>query len=262
MGTTAPLKTVLRAFEVVRILDEREGATPSEVAAELDVTRATAHDYLVSLTEAGYASRDDGVYRTGYRFLQTGNRRKYRSWLFRASTPAMVGLYEEVNEPVQLDVEENGEWVLLHLEDERDSIGISPYAGFRTPLHTRASGKVILAELPDERRDEILGEGSLDASTDETITDPTALRRELDQIARDGYAVDWDQEATGIGFAACPISVDDRVLVLDSLPVQSLTTRGVLRVLRPPTAVGGGRNSDGLPSTADSEPASSDRLVR
>ncbi|MFC6825017.1 IclR family transcriptional regulator [Halopelagius fulvigenes] len=147
-----PLKTVSRAFEVLRILDEREGARPSEVASELGVTRATAHDYLVSLAEVGYVSRDEGLYEVGYRFLQLGNRKKYRSRLFYASIRSAVDLYRETGELVQIGVEEQGEWVLLHAETDRGRVGPSPYSGFRTPLHTHAAGKVILAGFSEERR--------------------------------------------------------------------------------------------------------------
>lgn len=208
MGSTTPLKTILRAFEVIRVLTERGQLRPSDVAAELDVSRAMAHQYLVSLAEVGYVTHDDGQYGIGYRFLETGNQEKYRSWLFHAAIPAVTSLYEETGELTQLGVEENGEWVLLHRENERGEIGLSPYNGSRMPLHTHASGKAILAELPAERRNEILDTDRLAASTEKTITDPEELRRELQQISRDGYAVDWNEEEDGVGFVACPISID------------------------------------------------------
>ncbi|MFC6825018.1 IclR family transcriptional regulator domain-containing protein [Halopelagius fulvigenes] len=54
------------------------------------------------------------------------------------------------------------------------------------------------------------------------MTDPATLRRELDQIADDGYAVDWDEQAIGVGFVACPLSVDD---VLGSISVGGPTSK-------------------------------------
>ncbi|RDI69940.1 IclR family transcriptional regulator [Halopelagius longus] len=207
-----PLKTVARAFRVLQVLDEQEGARPSEVAAELGVTRATAHDYLASLAEVGFVSRNDGLYELGYRFLQLGNRKKYRGRLFRASIRSLVDLYRETGELVQLGVEEQGEWVLLHAETDRGRVGPSPYSGFRTPLHTHAAGKVILAEFSEERRNELLDGDSLPAVTEQTTTDPATLRRELDRIADDGYAVDWDEQAVGVGFVACPLTVDNETV--------------------------------------------------
>ncbi|GAA0307532.1 DNA-binding transcriptional regulator KdgR [Halarchaeum salinum] len=202
---------MLRAFEVVEILEERQGARPSEVASALDVTRATAHDYLVSLAEVGYVTREDGYYDIGYRFLETGNRKKYRNWLFHASSHTLHELYEETGERVVLGIEEEGDWVLIHIESDRENVGLSPYSGRRTPLHTHAAGKVILAELPDDRRAKILEDGALAASTERSITDPAELRRELDQIVEDGYAVDWEEHDSDTGYAACPIVIDGMV---------------------------------------------------
>ncbi|GAA0728097.1 DNA-binding IclR family transcriptional regulator [Halorubrum trapanicum] len=210
MGTT-PLKTVLRAFDVIRILNEEGEAQPSQVAAELGTSRATAHQYLVSLAEVGYVTQENGRYDVSYRFLETGNQKKYRSWLFHATVPALAALHEETGEPAHLGVEEGGEWVLLHRENERRETGLSLYSGSRLPLHTNAAGKVVLTEITTDRRDEILDEKRLYASTEQSITDRDELRRELEEISTQGYAVDWNEEANGTGFVACPITIDGYV---------------------------------------------------
>ncbi|WP_160140723.1 IclR family transcriptional regulator [Haloarcula mannanilytica] len=211
MGSTTSLKTILRAFEVIRILDEEGEAQPSDIAAKLGTSRATAHQYLVSLAKVGYVSQNDGRYDISYRFLETGNQKKYRSWLFHAAIPALMALHEETGELSHLGVEEDGEWVLLHRETDQRETGLSLYSGSRLPLHTHAAGKVILAELPKERRDEILDEHELFASTDQTITDADELRHRLRQVSQNGHAVDWNEETSGIGFVACPITIDGQV---------------------------------------------------
>ncbi|MBP1954679.1 DNA-binding IclR family transcriptional regulator [Halarchaeum rubridurum] len=208
---TGSLKTVERAFDVVDVLGRLGSAGPAAVADELDVTRSTAHDYLVSLAEAGYVSREDGTYRLGYRFLQRGSRVKYGEQFFRASRAPLADLASETGEIAQIGVEEAGEWVLVHAEHERRLACMGPYPGMRTPLHTHAGGKVLLASLPEARRDRLLAD-PLACRTEQTTTDAGALRRELERIAEDGYATDADEQSVGIGFVACPVTFDGTVL--------------------------------------------------
>lgn len=209
---TVPLKTIVRAFDVLDILERKREAGPTEVARELGVTRSTAHDYLVTLEETGYVVNDEGSYRIGYRFLGRGNRLKYRTRLFSTARVVVEKLSAETDERAQLGVEESGDWILLHHESDVTSVNMGDYPGLRTPLHTHAAGKVLLTHLPDDRVEEILTTGELEGVTEHTVTDAAELRSELDRIAKDGYAVDWNEQVIGIGFVACPLVVREELV--------------------------------------------------
>jgi len=76
--------------------------------------------------------------------------------------------------------------------------------GIRLPIHSGASGKVIMAFLPEEGIEEIFASG-LERVTDRTIVDPHRLRKQLAEIRGKGYALshgEREPEAVGI---ACPI---------------------------------------------------------
>ncbi|MGH3666329.1 MAG: IclR family transcriptional regulator, partial [Egibacteraceae bacterium] len=74
----------------------------------------------------------------------------------------------------------------------------------RIPLHQGAPGKVLLAFMPAEQREEVLA-GPLDAATPSTITDPQILRAELDQIRDRGCAFSIEERVAGIRTVAVPI---------------------------------------------------------
>ena len=71
--------------------------------------------------------------------------------------------------------------------------------GALAPLHCTALGKVLLAfgdmDFPT----------SLDAFTPHTITNPEALRRHLDEIMKQGYAVDNEEFDIGVRCIAVPV---------------------------------------------------------
>jgi DNA-binding IclR family transcriptional regulator len=211
-GKTTPLKTVVRAFEVIEVLERERSAGPSTVAAELEVSRATAHDYLTTLESTGYVINDGGSYRIGYRFLGLGSRLKYRSVLFNAARAPLRKLSEETGDLCQVGVEEDGEWVLLHNDGDTSTVDMGTYPGLRFSIHTQAAGKVILAHLPDERVDQIIERHGLEPMTERTITDPEELRAELDRIEDNGYAVDSDQQDVGVSIIAAPVLVKGAIV--------------------------------------------------
>lgn len=211
-GKTEPLKTVLRAFEILEVLEREREAGPSEIAQQIGVTKATAHDYLTTLERTGYVMNHAGTYRIGYRFLGMGSRVKYRSPFFNASRAPLRKLSSKIDELSHIGIEEDGEWVLLHHEGDVSTVDMGTYPGLRFPIHAQAAGKVILAHLPDERIEEIIENRGLEQVTEHTITDKRTLKDELDQIVDDGYAVDWDQLVIGVGIVARPILVEGDVV--------------------------------------------------
>jgi len=211
-GDTTPLKTVMRAFEVIDVLERRRSAGPSAVAAELDVSRATAHDYLTTLAETGYVVNDGGTYRVSYRFLGLGSRLKYRSALFDAARAPLRKLAAETGDLCQVGIEEDGEWVLLHNDGDTSTVDMGTYPGLRFGIHTQAAGKVMLAHLPDDRVDAIVDAHGLEAVTEHTVTDPDELRAELNRIEADGYAVDSDQQEVGVSIVAAPVLVQGEIV--------------------------------------------------
>jgi DNA-binding IclR family transcriptional regulator len=80
-----------------------------------------------------------------------------------------------------------------------------PDRGTTIYLHSGASGKVILAYLNPEERARTIQEKGLKRLTANTITDPSALKKELEEIRRRGYAVSDQEIYQGVKAIAAPI---------------------------------------------------------
>lgn len=205
------LKSVRRAFDIVDLLWQLDGATPTAVSERLDIPLSTAHDYLQSLAATEYVTGEDGVYRLGYAFLSMGSRLQRRNRLFHVSQQELRSVADETGETANVSVTEGDEWVILHNESGSRGFNLGHYPGLKTPLHTHAAGKVILANLPVDRRESILDAG-LERMTAETVTDPDELRSELATIRERGVAVDRDEQVVGMGVVAAPLIGDGDVL--------------------------------------------------
>ncbi|MFC6873380.1 IclR family transcriptional regulator [Halobellus marinus] len=222
-GSTPPIKSVLRAFEVLQAIWEHDQVGPSELSDHLDVSKSTAHVYLRTLESTGYVVNDDGTYRLSYKFLSMGSRLKFRSRLFHTARDVMAALAEETGELVALFVEEDGRSILLHQETGDRSLQLGTYPGMSLPLHSHASGKLFLAHMNPQRRSEVIDRYGLEAVTEETITDRANLESVLEKIRETGFAFDCDQQVTGMGTVSLPVFVESEVKA--TLAVASPTGR-------------------------------------
>lgn len=208
---TPPMTSIQRAFEIVEALWELRGAGPSEIAAHLNLSKSTAHVYLRSLQSTGYVINHGGEYELSHAFLTMGSRLKYRSRIFQASKSELRTLAQETGELVTLVIEEAEKSVILHQEPGEQALELGIYPGMTIPLHTHAAGKLFLAYMDQHRTDEIVKRHELEQVTEHTITDREALVAELNQIRKDGYAFDWNQQVKGMGLIAVPIIVDEEL---------------------------------------------------
>lgn len=205
------LTTIHRAFEVLDVLQETNGAGPTELAKRMDLPSSTMYDYLRTLHETGYVTRENGEYQLSPRLYTIAGRMKHRDRLFQTAKPEMKRVANDTNELVGLTIEHDGKGLILHQEEGPQALNLGTYPGAMTPLHTHASGKVILAYLPDDEAEELIHDEPLVQRTERTVTDPDALWAERERIRERGYALDWDEQVIGMGMIAVPILIDEEL---------------------------------------------------
>jgi len=77
--------------------------------------------------------------------------------------------------------------------------------GTRFPAYATSMGRVLLAGLPDEERDAVLAASARVHLTDRTLTEPAALRAELDRVRAQGWAAVDGELEQGLRSLAAPI---------------------------------------------------------
>ncbi|WP_246989747.1 IclR family transcriptional regulator [Halorientalis marina] len=207
-----PLRTVARAFEIVEVLWETDGVGSAELSERLDIPKSTAHDYLRTLEDTGYAVRRDNKYQLGFQFLSVGGRLRNQNRFFQAARSEVRRLAIETGELPNIGVEENGEGVLLHAVRGDKSLELGLYPGMRIPLHSNGAGKALFAHLPEEEIAEMLERGEFEQMTEHTITDPDELAEELEAVRERGYAVARDEQVLGMATVSVPIHVDESLV--------------------------------------------------
>jgi DNA-binding IclR family transcriptional regulator len=100
---------------------------------------------------------------------------------------------------------EGGETTIIAREFAMGTPTVLQKLGSRYPVHSSAAGKAIVAFLSDNDVTRLLNETGLPAWTTKSKTDLTAVRLDLDQVARQGYAIDDEETFDGLHCIAAPI---------------------------------------------------------
>lgn len=231
MGDKAqnPVKSARSAFRIVEALKELDGAGVSELADHLDLPKSTTHNYLSTLEETGYLTKEEGEYYVGIRFLELGSYVRNRRKIYQIAKPEVVELAEETGELANLLIEEHGKGTYLQRARGARAVQVEAPEGSRVPLYCTGLGKCILAHLPEQRVESIIEMEGLEPYTPNTVTSRDELLTQLETIRDRGYALDDEERIAGLRCVAAPIlSTDDRVLGAISVSGPSNRIRGEL----------------------------------
>lgn len=220
-NTITATRTSLQIVEALKRLD---GAGATAVADDLNIAKSTVHNHLRTLEDEGFITNEGDTYRVGLRFLELGEYKRNRMDIYEKAQPEVASLAEETGEMANAAVEEHGEGVYITRAKGSQAVSVDTYAGKRVYLHCTALGKTILAELPEERVDEIIDAHGLPARTENTITDRAELKSELADIRERGYAYDREERLPGMQCVAAPVVPEGGDLVA-ALSVSGPTTR-------------------------------------
>ncbi|WP_162606490.1 IclR family transcriptional regulator [Jiangella asiatica] len=201
------LQSVRRALAVLEVIAYSSPPTAKDVAVACDLELATTYHLLNTLIEAGYVEKDDRrLFPTG-RLVELGAAVERRLRPDPALIAAMERLTSVTGETTYLSEWLRGDVVAVGSMEGTNPVrvGIVP-TGERGFAHARASGKVLLAFGPPERLEVVLKRGSLRARTANTITRVARLEAEIEQVHRQGYAVDRAEYIEGVCCIAAPIS--------------------------------------------------------
>lgn len=199
------LKTTATSIAVLELLEEHDGARVSEIAERMGKPKSTIHGHLATLKREQFVVQDGDFYSLGPELLRLGNHVRTRETGYVLARTFTERLFKETGLRSIFAVEMGGRAVFLHTVSGEKMGWAHEQLGNRLYLHDTAVGKAILAELPEQRIEQIVERWGLPGETANSITDRDALAAELSQIREQGYAVNRGEnyeELYGIGVAA------------------------------------------------------------
>lgn len=208
-GTRSPegpvLSTLANGLHVLESL--AAGRTNvRHLSDELGMPRQTVYRILRTMAALGWVEvdRGDDTYCLTSKVWSVASRSFRLSDVRDTLAPVVRQLAESHGETVHLATYEHGEVTYIDKAEGWHPIRSYTELGGTAPAHCVATGKMLLALQPAVEIERILT-GGLDAHTATTITDGDALRQQLAEVRRDGYAVNRGEWREGVAGIALPI---------------------------------------------------------
>ncbi len=221
-----PRNSPRRILEIIEaICLNPEAATASRLSQSLEIPAPTIYRWLDALSEERFiAATASGHYVPGERFRDLIlNSLQYEPGVTERRS-LLRNLSEQLNETVSLSIPHGTKLIYFDRLESHWPFQVNLKVGAPLPLHCCASGKLYLSTLEPEAALGIYERIADKNSTRNTITDPDAFAEELNQIRREGYALDKEEWFDDMIGAAVPIYANSGTLIA-SLSTHALTTR-------------------------------------
>jgi IclR family acetate operon transcriptional repressor len=206
------------------------GSTPrplgvTDIAEVLEVDKSTAYRLLCTLHSRGYVEQlETKKYRLGLRCVHLGAVTLNAIDTRAEAAPFMEELAKRTGKTVHLAVLAGEEAIIADRVQGHSIISISTSVGSEAPLHSTASGKAILANLPIERVHEYCAGHELVRFTPKTITDLATLEEHLEVVRKQGCAVDDEERYEGVRCVAAPF-YNHTGLVVGSIGISAASSQ-------------------------------------
>jgi DNA-binding IclR family transcriptional regulator len=192
------VKTVETTFAIIQTIEELEGATMAEIVERNGIAKSTAYRHLKTLLDLGYIVNEESSYYLSLEFLRQGVEARDQRVAFEHVKSIVDDLAELTEDQAQFLVEEHNHGRFVYFQRGERAVQTGTFIGRTAPLHRGASGKALLAAMPDERVHEIIDDVGLSPATEHTITDEEELWDEIEEIRESGYALNDREYIDGL----------------------------------------------------------------
>lgn len=196
------MQSVERAISLLELLAQSGGGTSlTDLSSRAGLNISTCHHLLATLVKAGYVAQVPGrrTYALGARVLHLGQAFMRQVDLPRRAQPVLDRLNAATGESVHLAVLQGDQVVTVAKSEARQAVRVDAgVIGSAEAPHATATGKAMLAWLPEDQVRRILAANGLTRFTPATITDQAALIEDMRHIRRNGFSIDREEFQPGV----------------------------------------------------------------
>lgn len=206
------IRSVERALEVLMCFSNK---TPelsmTEISEMVGINKSTIHRLLATLEGKRFVERnpDNGLYRPGIRFIQIAFLTIDHNDIKRVATPIMKSLCNQYQENVNLTILDDANVVYVEVIESEQRIKLAATPGQHLPAFCTASGKAILAFMPEKEVTKIMKRG-MPKYTSNTITSTKSYFEDMKKVQERGFAISEQEFEEGINAVAAPIFNDEQ----------------------------------------------------
>ncbi|HEY3275027.1 MAG TPA: IclR family transcriptional regulator [Syntrophorhabdaceae bacterium] len=224
---------ILNAFGV-----EHQNLSLAQIATALSLPRATVLRLCSTLVKYSFLHQDleSKRYSLGLRLFELGSLVFNSFSLRRIASHHLSELQLKLGKTIFLGVLDNDDLLYIDKKDDaRNVIRFTSEVGRRRPPNWGMVGPMILAYMPEDEVERILGRRPMMVTARKSLTTKEELLAWLREIRAKGYAVDEETAMDGISGVATPIK-DASGKVIAAIGVafisSSVDSRGLKRIIK------------------------------
>ena len=189
------------------VASQKSGLTLVEISERLRVHRSTVYRLLMVLERHGLVGKGplNSRYHLGLKFFELASKVVAQQDVRECARPHLERLVFETGETAHLCILDHDEVLYLEKVEAQRTVRIPSIVGRRYPAHCGATGKSLLAFLPEKEVDDLIKRKQLKAYTRNTITTPAQLKAELQLIRDRGYSFDNEEFEEGLKCIGAPV---------------------------------------------------------
>jgi IclR family acetate operon transcriptional repressor len=196
------IQSVERALDLLEILAEANGEMAlNELAGKSGLNISTCHHLLATLIKRGFAGQTPRTrsYFLGPRITDLSESRLKQFNLLDVAMPELRRLNDLTLESVHLAVMQGVSLITLAKLESKLPIRVGTDDALKTDAaHATATGKAILAWLPEAEIARVIAHRNLKRFTEKTISTISELIEDLRLVRRNGYALDNEELQPGV----------------------------------------------------------------
>ncbi|MBX5472826.1 MAG: IclR family transcriptional regulator [Acetobacteraceae bacterium] len=219
-------RALAKGLALLEILATGEPRALRHLAAAIKLGKPSTLRLLRTLEATGFVVRNaEGNYLISRPWAQPESKDRIRR-LMAAATPEMTSLNADLAETVSLAALMDDHIRVVDTLESPKQIRMSNYRNRILPPYASSLGKAIAAFQSPEQLQVLLHVYGIYATTEKTITDPVAIREELERVRQRGWASEYEESVQGGCCFGVPIRCDGEPVgaaISVSLPISRLT---------------------------------------
>ncbi|OXM86475.1 IclR family transcriptional regulator [Paenibacillus rigui] len=167
--------------------------TLNEICTGLGLPKSSGFELVQTLLYKGFIEMDDArlkTYRLGLGAFEVGSAYLSSAGLPQQARPYLEELNRQLGSTAFLGIEDKGKIVYLDKAENYSAVRPTAKLGSRRLMHTTGLGKALLAALPTDKIQYIVGDGDIVGKTPYSKVTLSDILQDMKEIRERGYSID------------------------------------------------------------------------
>jgi DNA-binding IclR family transcriptional regulator len=202
------VQSVERALSILSCFSDSEPQLRvADLSRRLGLAQSTVSRMIATMESLGFVERDpvSGLVGPGLQLITLAGVALNQMDVQRQAQSELSAVAVDLGLAANLAILRNDRIFYLSTAEGPKAHKMFTMIGKNNPVHCTAMGKVLVAHLPDDQREQLLRRITYPSFTPNTVTSAAQMQAEVNRIVEQGYGMEREELAFGRACIAAPI---------------------------------------------------------